>query len=918
MGSVLQTRSDKRRPGFGAALLGLGFFSIFLLSAARADFVAYNFFGADVTGATVSNVTRFGISTRLYLPAPLYLEDFASGTETLVSSVPGWSQTNRTDHLTTGLNPNDPLSDTYLGWVLIGRTRLSNVFGGLRLQVAPGQEVNGQPVTQLLSDNLLYAESDQRGGNQYQVLFSPTYNFSGQSGVVLVFNSAYEQNQDSIAGVEYTLDGGASWLPVVYMLDDQGGAADVIRTNGVIDVWATFGTARSDQAFGMAYSNFLAAPVSEALRPYISGRINDDAVESKRVEVFRLPAADNQPNVRFRLFQAGTASWYWGIDHWGLYSVPYTDVATGTLQNQTNGASTGITLTLSAGGRPLSAVAVTPTLPPAPEAGSPANTAFAVDLSTAGASTLYASQVNFLDLAGLNPQKTYELVLYSDRGAGDRSTGYLLSYTLSGALGFVNSSTVAPPLSVISGAQNETVTIDVTDNGRIDRGYVCRFTGIRAAAGGSVRVTMTSAQGACLNALKLVETTPQPIVLSGLTGMSEHSVTVAGVQAMEGIAAVYVCYGLSNAGNSTNSWDHVVFLGNLTPGQFQATLSGLDTFKKYYVAICAVGSSGPSWSGVQFFRPQFPGMLYATGFEPDEAYPYAAGSLAGQGMPGLWSVSQGSATVQSATKAHGLQAVQAGDCTLDVSLLATQQVLWVDAFFLESGMTNAPVVPTNAASSLVYFSATDGILALNGNGSGGGGFVQVASSFPTNVFVRVSIRTDYANKRYDVWIDGVQRRAGLGFKDNTVTRFSGARRRSNATSYMDDFSVSVWGLDADSDGDGLVDLDEAKFYGSYPLLADSDGDGASDAEEVRAGTDPGDPNSIFALKVSKTTQHEVQIRVPTITGLQYTLQRRLALGSGTWEDVANATNFPGDGTLKEFLQTPDGHNYFYRGVIINR
>jgi len=262
--------------------------------------------------------------------------------------------------------------------------------------------------------------------------------------------------------------------------------------------------------------------------------------------------------------------------------------------------------------------------------------------------------------------------------------------------------------------------------------------------------------------------------------------------------------------------------------------------------------------------------------------------------------------------------VQAGNCTIDVSLLATQQVLWVDAFFLESGMTNIPVVPTNAASSVLYFSATDGILALDGNGSGAGNFMQVVPTFPTNIFVRVTIRNDYAAKRYDVWVDGALRRAGLGFKDNSVARFSGARRRSVATSYMDDFSVSSWGLDADTDGDGLVDLDEAKFYGSYPLLADSDGDGASDSQEVRAGTDPGDPASVFALKVGKGADSNVQVKVPTITGLQYTLQRRMALDTGNWEDVANATNFPGDGTVREFLQTPDGRNYFYRGVIINR
>ena len=142
-----------------ACIAGLVCLSV---ATARADFVAYNFFGKDVNGTSVNNVTRLGVSPRLYLPAPLYFENFDSGTETLVSSVSGWSATNRTDRITTGLNPNDARSDTYLDWALISFSRLSTVFGNRRLNVAPGQEVNGQPVTKLLSNNLLYAESDLR------------------------------------------------------------------------------------------------------------------------------------------------------------------------------------------------------------------------------------------------------------------------------------------------------------------------------------------------------------------------------------------------------------------------------------------------------------------------------------------------------------------------------------------------------------------------------------------------------------------------------------------------------------------------------------------------------------------------------------------------------------------------------------
>jgi hypothetical protein len=242
----------------------------------------------------------------------------------------------------------------------------------------------------------------------------------------------------------------------------------------------------------------------------------------------------------------------------------------------------------------------------------------------------------------------------------------------------------------------------------------------------------------------------------------------------------------------------------------------------------------------------------------------------------------------------------------------------VDAFFLESGATNAPIIPTNIVSSVLFFSATSGILALNGDGQGGGTFLPAVDSFPSNAFVRVTIRNDYTAKKHSVWIDGVERLKDLGFKDNIVNGFNGALRRTAGTSYLDDFSVSLWGLDKDSDGDGLVDLDEAKFYGSYPLLADSDHDGAGDAQEVLAGTDPAEPTSVFALKIGMDEERQPKVIVPTITGRLYTLQRRQSLTTGQWEDLSGFTKVPGDGQTKLFLQTPDGTNYFYRGVIINR
>ena len=43
---------------------------------------------------------------------------------------------------------------------------------------------------------------------------------------------------------------------------------------------------------------------------------------------------------------------------------------------------------------------------------------------------------------------------------------------------------------------------------------------------------------------------------------------------------------------------------------------------------------------------------------------------------------------------------------------------------------------------------------------------------------------------------------------------------------------------ADRDGDGLLDVDESKTYGTNPDVSDTDGDGVGDGAEVGNGTDP--------------------------------------------------------------------------------
>ncbi len=61
--------------------------------------------------------------------------------------------------------------------------------------------------------------------------------------------------------------------------------------------------------------------------------------------------------------------------------------------------------------------------------------------------------------------------------------------------------------------------------------------------------------------------------------------------------------------------------------------------------------------------------------------------------------------------------------------------------------------------------------------------------------------------------------------------------------------------DADMDGDGLSDYDEAYGHGTDPFNADSDSDGVSDGYEISEGTDPAEPHSFrqrLAVSVTNT------------------------------------------------------------------
>ena len=272
------------------------------------------------TAATTGNIT---------LPTPIWIETFESTAEGAVPN--GWTLQNFTSNANGTVDYDDPGSDAYLDWVVIPKTRVETAKWdvGRRLNITE-QFVNGEAVKSLINGKFLYAESDNRSGSQVQYAFSPDVNLTGKANIYLSFNNIYEQNQDSIGAVEYSIDKGATWLPILYMIDgpdikkDAAGNVDgyetMIATNGDT---AAYEDPITGEVVGKTYGAFIGVATNEwkNIAPFIQARINDDAVESKRVELFRLPKADNQATVRLRFAQAGTGSWYFGIDDVGFYSI---------------------------------------------------------------------------------------------------------------------------------------------------------------------------------------------------------------------------------------------------------------------------------------------------------------------------------------------------------------------------------------------------------------------------------------------------------------------------------------------------------------------------------------------------------------------------------------------------------------------
>ncbi len=300
---------------------------------------------ADTAGLKVTNEVQFvvGPYQDIHLPTPLYFENFDNVAEGQLPA--GWTEKGYSSPLNPEVDFTDLGSAAYQTWTAVDAGRFTNAFKTYGnpdssstdyqrvLSVNPLNVVDGKVLNEpLAKGHFLFANSGYQNGGASQVLylFSPDFDLTGKSNVVVSFKSLWEQNQDSIAALEYSVDQGQTWLPIFYLLEggdivhDDGGNVDAVATfsNETIGGFQGIAVYTDDDGndVGGHYGAFIAAEVGDALAPFIQARVDDNATESKRVELYPLPQAANQPKVRFRFATAGSDSWYWGVDDFGLYS----------------------------------------------------------------------------------------------------------------------------------------------------------------------------------------------------------------------------------------------------------------------------------------------------------------------------------------------------------------------------------------------------------------------------------------------------------------------------------------------------------------------------------------------------------------------------------------------------------------------
>jgi hypothetical protein len=321
----------------------------------------------------------------------------------------------------------------------------------------------------------------------------------------------------------------------------------------------------------------------------------------------------------------------------------------------------------------------------------------------------------------------------------------------------------------------------------------------------------------------------------GVTDMTDVTATLNGNLLSLGgepTADVIIYWGPSNEG-ATNNWSNRVPLNDLGAGSFSTDLTGLKPATDYFYRCFATNASGATWASES---EQFTTAARLPFMEPFEEC--SLGMLHGQAG---WSSIPSTAAVVQANNAQGgsTQACDISNGLLShaVSSSSATNIVWTD-FYLKPIPSPTPGNELQAQpdATAIFFVETETRFVVVYDG-----FMPTTLSSkppaPASGFVRFTVRSDYAAKTWDLWMDGVKVAENLGFFNAAKSRYASFKildgGASKVASVVDTVNVSL------IPGGGLTTMritttepsttstsSTTAFTGlSYPVLHQSHGDG---------------------------------------------------------------------------------------------
>ena len=185
-------------------------------------------------------------------------------------------------------------------------------------------------------------------------------------------------------------------------------------------------------------------------------------------------------------------------------------------------------------------------------------------------------------------------------------------------------------------------------------------------------------------------------------------------------------------------------------------------------------------------------LPFETGFEATNGF--VSGALNNQ--QGWITFPVGDMSVQSYMPHSGAQAVsgQGLSSLSSHGLASTAAVVTAEAWIYWNATQSVP--PTNLPSgttTLVSFDAAQGVVAFNGDGYGSGSWITASNTLLVSQWVDLKVEQNYTNRTWRLWVNGVEKLSGLGFKDNTPARLRAVNMQDGTAGplFMDDLKVGA-------------------------------------------------------------------------------------------------------------------------------